>query len=130
MSNQNGPKFLRPCLVKQFVAQGLIAYTPASGYAFLFGETFRLSFRQDQCFEALWENLFRGNLPMRQSAILAYTEDAKSKHLADIFKRNPAWRKWIRGDGKGGYWLSVPDWAIGNVPESPSEIRVQLQPTR
>jgi hypothetical protein len=49
-----------------------------------------------------------GTFPIPQSHVIA-AWTSHSTHLSYVFRRHPAWRRIFAGDGKGNYWLALPN---------------------
>ena len=97
-----------PAFAAQLVEQNLVGYYPQQSCAMWFGEFLSFSPACQRCWEVLWTNFLRGNLPIKQDTVKGgYSWTLR--HIADIFKRHRAWKRIIVGDGKGRYWLLVPD---------------------
>lgn len=94
-------------LANQFLAQEVVISDPENHRAVWFGRVLTFSDAQLACWQMLWQNFFRGNLPMPQGRVLAAWH-GESCQVSDIFKRHPAWRTIIVGDRKGHLWLHIP----------------------
>ncbi len=80
-------------------------------HAYWFGLVLTFSAKQAACWKVLWDNLFRGNLPIPNERILSAC-DGETTHIYHHFKRHDAWTKEIIvGDGKGNFWLRLPSEA-------------------
>jgi hypothetical protein len=109
MSKYNG-KHLPKSLARKLVDLELVTFSPENHHALWFDDVLTLSIAQCACFQVLWNNfLFYGNLPIPGGRVLNGYVGGNSSHLADLFKRNPAWKEIIVGNGKGQFWLRLPD---------------------
>ena len=100
-------QFISPELATSFLQRGLISFNADHQCALWFFEVLTFSDGQLCCFQHLWNNFFKGNLPMPQGrTLLAWRGD--SSQASDLLKRHPAWKRIIVGDGKGHLWLHVP----------------------
>ena len=112
-----------PCLVRRELAtrlinDGLVINDPDNHRAVWFGSVLTFSGAQMVCWEVLWHNFTRGNLPIPQGRVLAAWRGS-SNQVADVFKRHPAWRTVIVGNGRGYLWLQVPSGYLQEIMAPP-----------
>lgn len=116
-NNPSQPRFFPPSAVPRKAAEqlelaGFIYYCRESYHAYLFGVPMTFSPAQRACFDVLWDNLFRGNLPIANERIIRDCGGSTS-HIFHHFKRHVAWReKMIVGDGRGNFWIRIPPDAL------------------
>jgi len=98
-----------PRRVAERLAQlGLVSFSWDNRNAFWFGLVLTFSPSQRACFKVLWDNLFKGNLPVPNERILCGVR-GETTHIYHYFKRHDAWRcRVIVGDGRGNFWLRLP----------------------
>lgn len=94
-------------LAKQLIEDDVVFSDPENYRALWFGMVLTFSEAQLVCWQVLWDNFLRGNLPLPQGRMLAAWH-GESCQVSDIFKRHKAWRTVIVGDRKGNLWLHVP----------------------
>lgn len=102
------PVHLTPTFVAHLIEKRLVGYYPENNSAEWFGEIVGFSPACERCWRILWENFIQGNLPLHHSRIMR-GHSTHMRHLADIFKRHSAWKRIIVGNGRGMYWLNVPE---------------------
>lgn len=101
------PPPLPPNFIRSLLDRGLVRYETEKDRAVWFGKVFTFSAGRNCCFRVLWDNFLNGNLPIHQTRILADWPGVTN--LSNIWKRHPAWRQVIVGDGNGNFWLDVPE---------------------
>ncbi len=105
------PKRLPRRVPEGLLAQGRIQYDFKIRQLIWLDECIMFSKARNVCVAVFWDNLFRGNLPIPQERILGEW-DGESTYLSYLFKRDSAWGRIIVGDGKGNFWLHVPEEII------------------
>ena len=108
-------------LAKRLLEDELIRFSWEHRHALWFGIPMTFSDGQRACWKVLWDNFFRGNLPVPNERLFSGYY-GKTTHIYHLFKRHDAWLKEIIvGDGRGGFWLRVP-------PELPPGPAVTIEP--
>jgi len=102
------PRFLTREQVAELIQCGLVVSRPEEQCAVWYGRIFLFSAGQWHCWRRLWENFLKGNLPMPQGAVLSGWPGT-TVQVSDLFKRHPAWKSVIVGDGNGRLWLATPE---------------------
>ena len=111
---KHSPMFIRPECVSRLLSSGLVQYDHEYFRAVWLDWIFTFSDGQNLCWNNLWQNFLRGNLPLpQQSALKGWP--GNSSYMADIFKRHPAWKTVIVSDGKGNFWLHLPEEILFSV---------------
>ena len=110
---------LSPEIVAKAIELGLIRIDLENACVRWWSEIYTFSDAQWICWQPLFRNLTRGNLPMLQGRVLAGWHGS-STQVADIFKRHPAWKNAIVGDGRGRLWLRFPDDYIDRIAKAAS----------
>lgn len=102
------PVFLPPAVVAHLLENKFVINDPANYRAVWFGEVLTFNESQRACWVPIFDNFLAGNLPLPHQVIIdAWNGD--SAHLSYLFKLHPAWRRIIVGNGRGMYWLAVPE---------------------
>jgi hypothetical protein len=117
------PVFLRPDMVRAFIENGDVYYEEGQDHAVWFGQILPFSEGQRHCWQVLWRNFLKGNLPMAQGRVLS-TWGGKCSQVSDIFKRHPGWKTVIVGDGKGHLWLTIPARRVQEVSANSAALRL------
>lgn len=101
------PMLLSPAFIKHLLEARLVFYDGGDHYYWL-GRVYRLSEGQRHCWQVLWNNFTKGNLPIHQGRVLAawYGE---STQASDLLRRHAGWKTVIVGDRHGHLWLHIPD---------------------
>jgi hypothetical protein len=99
----------------------VVAFSWEHRTALWFGRVFTFSDAQVACWKVLWENFFKGNLPIPNEQILRGVR-GDTTHIYHHFKRHDAWKKSIIvGNGRGNFWLRIPPeettFAINGQPQ-------------
>lgn len=115
MSNHR-PVLLRRNLIKYLLDNRIVIYEREEHRAVWFGRIMTFSDGQLACWQVLWDNFMRGNLPLPQGRVLLAWTGA-STSVADLFKRHAAWKTIIVGDGRGNLWLAVPDEVFDEIEQ-------------
>ena len=102
------PRLVTPELIKSLIDNRLVYYVDGEYYAFWFGVMLRFSEGQRHCWQILWRNFLRGNMPIPQARVLS-TWSGESAQVSDLLKRHVAWKTIIVSDGQGHLWLEVPE---------------------
>ena len=95
-------------LIDRLIEEDFVFSEVKEHRAVWFGSVLTFSDAQLACWQVLWENFLRGNLPILQGRVLS-TWSGASTNVADLFKRHPAWKTIIVSDGRGFLWLDVPE---------------------
>lgn len=98
------PIYIPRDVIVRIVEEKIVAFEPEESSALWFGVVITFSSAQLSCWQVLWENFLKGNLPISQARVLSRWR-GESTQVADLFKRHPVWRTIIVGDGKGRLWL-------------------------
>ena len=101
------PRFVRPELIRKLIEARHVYYIEGEYYAFWFGVMLRFSEGQRHCWQILWSNFLRGNMPIPQARVLS-TWSGESVQVSDLLKRHVAWKTIIVSDGQGHLWLDIP----------------------
>jgi hypothetical protein len=102
------PRYANREFVEKLFENSVIHYEPGGDYVVWFGRAVRLNEGERHCMEPLLKNLRRGNLPISQERVLC-SWPGKSNTVSDLCKRSALWKTAIVGDGRGNYWLFIPD---------------------
>jgi len=101
-------------LAQRLVEHEIIFFSWENRNALWFGLVLTFSLSQLACFKVLWENFLRGNLPIPNERILCGLR-GDTTHIYHLFKRHPAWKRVIVGDGRGNFWLQLPGLATRDL---------------
>jgi hypothetical protein len=93
--------------VAVLLREGLVENDTENQRALWFGQILTFTDGQSLCWQVLWQNFLRGNLPLPQGRVISAWH-GESSQVSDLFKRSPAWKTVIVGDGRGYLWLHVP----------------------
>jgi len=118
------PMYIPRDVIARILEERVVAFEPEEGIALWFGAVITLSSAQLACWQVLWENFLKGNLPISQARVLSRWR-GESTQVADLFKRHPVWRTIIVGDGKGRLWLRpmfyrLPGYADASLSPMPT----------
>lgn len=102
------PVFIRPAVVQSFIDRGYISYRSGDYSLFWFGAVHTFNQGGRHCMESFWQNLLRGNLPIPQERVIRAWV-GESTHISYLLKRTTLWKRVVVGDGKGNYWLHIPE---------------------
>jgi len=111
---EHKPVFVSRHVARQLIEAGLIVYEDGGGSLYWFHEVHTFADGARHCFDILWKNFLRGNLPLPQGRLLASWRGT-SAHASDLLKRCSLWKRVIVGDGKGNVWLHVPERYIDSA---------------
>lgn len=119
------PQHCSKSLAHKLVELELVAFSPADHHLLWFGMVLSLSVAQCACFQVLWDNFLRGNLPVPGGRILNGYPRGSTSHLSHLFKRSDAWtEKVIVGDGRGNFWLRLPDDLEERIAKAEAKLRI------
>lgn len=105
---KHAPVFVPKVIIERLVREGLVLSDPEFSRAYWFGVILTFSDEQLACWNVLWNNFLRGNLPIPHQRIIS-AASGNTTHITHHFKRHPArLQNVIVGDGRGYYWLHVP----------------------
>jgi hypothetical protein len=114
---------IRYLLEKEFLLNDFENYR-----AVWFGTVLSFSDANRKCWQVLWANFLRGNLPIPHERIISAWEGS-STHISYLLKRHDVWtKKIIVGDGRGNYWLQVPPEILRRLPASNAAPANDLNP--
>lgn len=102
------PSFISPEVVQKLIEGNYISYQNGDYSLMWLGLVHTMNEGARHCFQILWKNFLRGNLPMEQARLLA-SWHGTSPQIADLLKRQSLWKTVIVGDGRGNFWLHVPE---------------------
>jgi hypothetical protein len=109
------PYHLRPEYISYLLEKRLVLYDRDNDHALWFDTVLTFVGSQKSCFQVMWDNFLRGNLPLPNERIMS-AWCGSSTHLSYIFKRHEVWKKDIVvGDGRGNFWLNVPQDVIDHL---------------
>ena len=108
------PRFVAPELVMKLLEDRHVYYVEGEDYAIWFEWMLRFSEGQRHCWQVLWKNFLRENMPIPQGRVLS-TWRGDSSQVSDLCKRHAAWKTVIVSDGKGHLWLNIPEQYFGET---------------
>ena len=117
MNPEHVPSFIPPKIVAKLQELGLVVNNAEHGSVRWFDHVFTVRGAQQVCWQALFQNFTRGNLPIPQGRVLSEWHGS-STTAADILKRHPAWKSVIVGDGRGHLWLHVPEDSLERLAKN------------
>jgi hypothetical protein len=115
MRQKHPAAFLHPKCVSELLESHAAFNEPENDRAYWFGTILSFNGSQKLLWQVLWNNFVRGNLPIPQQRVLSVWH-GDSAHVSDLFKRHPAWKNVIVGDGRGNLWLRIPDEVLARHP--------------
>ncbi len=101
------PVLVTPEMITKLIAGGYLSYQVGDYSVLWLGQIHTFSEGAHHCFEILWKNFTRGNLPMPQGRLLT-SWPGKCSQASDLLKRQSIWKTVVVGDGKGNLWLHIP----------------------
>lgn len=95
-------------IARKLAEEDIVRFSWENQNALWFGIVLTFSPSQLACFKVLWENFLNGNLPVPNQRVLCGLH-GNTTHIYHLFKRHVAWKRVIVGDGRGNFWLRIPD---------------------
>lgn len=118
------PVFLNRAVVDYLLSKSIVVFEPQEYRAIWCGLILTFSSGRLTCFQALWDNFLKGNLPINQKLVLRRLNWPGDTNFSNIFKGHPEWKRVIVGDGKGNFWLHVPR---AFIPKTVEPVGIKLR---